>query len=176
VNDTVLTLSLAAVAAYFSVLILRDLRRYLRFRRVRQTALVTWPGRRPIQLWPLLMLGVVNAIVAVAITLLEHPFHKVYSQLSMAFYFLAIPPLLASIPMGFYGDGIWSEGRFLPYANIRRLAFREGPDLVLLLLPRDGGRAWRLTVPPAEYGAVRRILGDKIRAHVLNLEGGILGL
>jgi hypothetical protein len=36
--------------------------------------------------------------------------------------------------------------------------------------------AFRLPVPPAEYGAVRRILQDKIRSHDLNMDGAILGL
>jgi hypothetical protein len=52
---------------------------------------------------------------------------------------------------------------------ITRLAFRETPDIVLLLL-RKGGGAFRLRVPPAEYGTVRKLLEEKIRAHVLEPE------
>jgi hypothetical protein len=176
VNETVVTFSLLAVAAYFSILILRGLVGYVRFRRARNAALVTWPGRRPANFPALLLLGAMAAASALLNTYLDHPFHEVYSQLSIAFYFIGILPLLTRIPMGFYGDGIWAEGGFLPYNRIRRLAFREGPDLVLLLLPWGGGAAFRLQVPPGEYGAVRRVLGDKIRAHVMNLEGSILGL
>jgi hypothetical protein len=176
VNETVITLALAGVAVYFSALILRGLARWVRFRRVRQTALVTWPSPRPAYYTPLLLLGGLAAASAVVNSFLPHTFHKIYSQLSIALYFMGILPLMARIPMGFYGDGIWSEGGFLPYDRIRRLAFHEGPDVVLLLLPWGGGGAFRLPVPPGEYGAVRRILGDKIRSHDLKLEGGILGL
>jgi hypothetical protein len=175
VNKTVLTLSLVGVAVYFAVLILRDLVRYARFRRVRRTALVTWRNPLPMAFWLLLMLGAINLPVA-AVTLLSHPWPEVVSPLAIALYFLGILPLLARIPMGFYGEGIWAEGGFVPYNRIRRLAFSEGPELVLLLLPWGRGGAFRLQVPPAEYGAVRKVLGEKIRSQVMNLEGGILGL
>jgi hypothetical protein len=175
VNETVLTLSLVGVTIYFSVLIVRDLIRYFRFRRVRRTALVTWRNPPRAAFWLLVMLGGVNVPVA-AITLAYHPFREVVSPLSIALYFMLILPLLARIPMGFYGDGVWAEGGFLPYNRIRRFAFFEGPQLVLLLLPWGGGGAVRLQVPPAEYGAVRKLLVEKVRSHVLNLEGGILGL
>jgi hypothetical protein len=175
VNETVLTLSLVGVAVYFSVLIVRDLWRYFHFRKVRRTALVTWPTPRRMAFWLLVLLGAVNLPVA-AVTFAYHPFHEAVSPLSIALYFMLILPLLARIPMGFYGDGVWAEGGFLPYSRIRRFAFFEGPQLVLLLLPWGGGGAVRLPVPPDEYGAVRKLLGEKIRAHDLNLEGGILGL
>ena len=171
-NKTVLTWSLGAVAVYFSVLILSGLARYLRFRRVRPTAIVTWPGPRPA--YVLLFLGALA--LPVAVLNWDHAFHEVYSQLSIALYFIGVLPLLARIRMGFYGEGIWTEGGFLPYGQIRRLAFRESPSLVLVLLPRGTEAAVRLPVPPAEYGAVRRVLGDKIRSHSLNLEERILGL
>ena len=60
--------------------------------------------------------------------------------------------------------------------NIARIAFRETPEIVLILLPRGRSGSFRLPVPPAEYGAVRRVLEDKIRARVVNIEAGILGL
>jgi hypothetical protein len=171
----VLTLSLVGVAVYFSVLIVRDLIRYVRFRKVRRIALVTWRTPQRAAFWLLVMLGAVNLPVA-ALTLAYHPFHEVVSPLSIALYFTLILPLLARIPMGFYGEGVWAEGGYLPYNRIRRFAFFEGPQLVLLLLPWGGGGAVRLPVPPDEYGAVRKLLGEKIRTHVMNLEGGILGL
>ena len=39
-----------------------------------------------------------------------------------------------------------------------------------------GMMAFRLPVPPEEYGAVRKVLEEKIRARVVNMEAGILGL
>ena len=44
------------------------------------------------------------------------------------------------------------------------------------LVPRGGRGAVRLTVPPREYGAVRKIIEEKSRAHVVNVEDAILGL
>jgi hypothetical protein len=175
VNGTVLTLSLVSVTVYFSVLIVRDLVRYVRFLRVRRTALVTWRPPQRAAFWLLVMLGAINLPVA-ALTVAYHPFHEVVSPLSIALYFTLILPLLARIPLGFYGDGVWAEGGFLPYSRIRRFAFFEGPQLVLLLLPWGSNGAVRLPVPPDEYGAVRKLLGEKVRAHAVNLEGGILGL
>jgi hypothetical protein len=175
-NETLVTIALGGVAIYFSVLIIRGALRYARFRKVRPTALVTWPGPPPAHFRLLLGLGAVAAAVAVLNGALHYPFHKVYSQLAIAFYFIGILPLLARIPFGFYGDGIWSEQGFLPYHRIRRLAFHEGSEVVLLLVPWNGHGALRLPVPPGEYGAVRRVLGDMIRSRVLNLEGSILGL
>jgi hypothetical protein len=174
VNETVLTLSLVGVAIYFFLLTLRDLRKYMRFRRLRRTAIVTWK-RTPAGFRPLVMMGAINVLL-VAVGVLNQRFRNVFGPLSIALYSMWVLPLLARIQVGFYGDGIWAEDGFVPYDRIRRLAFREGPDLVLLLLPRGRSGAFRLHVPPAEYGAVRRILGDKIRSQVMKLEGGILGL
>jgi hypothetical protein len=175
-NETLLTVSLVGVALYFSVLIVRGALRYATFQKVRRRALLTWPGPRPAYFSLLVAMGGVAAVVAVLNGYLRYPFHKIYSQLSIAVYFMGVVPLLTRIPKGLYDEGIWAEDGFIPYDRIERLAFREGPELLLLLVPRGGGGARRLTVPPGEYGAVRRILGDKIRAHALNLEGSILGL
>lgn len=177
VNETLVTIALVGVAIYFSVLILRDSMRYARFRRLRDSALVTWPSPQPARFPWHFLLGGFAAFAAALNSFLpqQHEFHKIYSQVAIAFYFIAVAPRLARIPLGFYGEGIWAERGFLPYSRIRRLAFHEGPEVVLLLLPRDGG-AFRLRVPPQEYGAVRRVLGDKIRSRSLNLEGSLLGL
>lgn len=175
-NDLVLTLGLAGLGIYFSVLVVRVMAGYLRFRRLRPTALLTWPGPRPAHFPFLLSLGVVSAALAVLNASLDRPFHHVYSQGVMALYFILMVPLSARIPLGFYRDGVWADAGFLPYAKIGRLAFRESPEIVLILLPRGGRSSFRLPVPPDEYGAVRKVLEDKIRAHVVNVEAGILGL
>jgi len=175
VHESLVTIALVGVAIYFSVLILRGAWRYAHFRRQRETALVTWPGPRPAHFPWQLALGGLAAVAAVLNARLRYPFHT-YSQLAIAFYFIGILPLLARIPWGFYAEGIWGEHGFLPYNRIRRLAFREGPEVVLLLVPWNSDGAVRLRVPANEYGAVRRVLGDKIRSRVLNLEGSILGL
>jgi hypothetical protein len=176
-NDLVLTLGLLGIGLYFSVLLVRGMAGYLKFRRVWPTALVTWPVPPPRHLPLLLALGVVSAAVAFLNGYRGRPPHHVYSQVVMALYFMVMVPLSARIHLGLYRDGVWADAGFLPYDKIGRMAFRETPEIVLILLPRDHhSRSFRLPVPPAEYGTVRKILDEKIRAHILNMEASILGL
>jgi hypothetical protein len=172
-----MTLGLLGLGIYFSVLLFRGMKGYLLFRRVRPTALLTWRVQRPAHFNFLLGLG----IVATGLTLLNgylgRPFHHVYGQAVMALYFILMVPLSATIDLGLYRDGVWADSGFLPYARIGRMAFRETPEIVLILLPRGGGPAsFRLPVPPEEYGNVRKLLEEKRRANVLKVESGILGL
>jgi len=106
----------------------------------------------------------------------RRPAHHVVALLLMALYFVFMVPLARRIELGLYRDGVWADSGFLPYGEIARMAFREGTEIVLVLVPRGGASPFRLPVPAAEYGAVRRLLQDKIRAHDLNMDGTILGL
>src|SRR5262249_44543031 len=153
-----------------SVLMVRGLAGYWRFRKVRPTALLTWPGPRPAHLPYLLAMGAVSAGLAVLNGALARPFHHVYSQGVMALYFILMVPLSLRIRLGFYRDGVWADAGFLPYGQIGRLAFVESPQIVLVLLPR-GSRSgsFKLPVPPSEYGAVRKVLEEKIRANVVSV-------
>jgi hypothetical protein len=175
-NETIITVGLLGLGVYFSVLLVRGLMGYMRFRKVRPTAQLTWPVRPPAHLPFLLGLGVVATILTFVNGYLNRPFHHVYSQAVMALYFMFMVPLSARIHLGFYRDGVWADTGFLPYAKIGRMAFREGHEIVLILLPRGGSQSFRLPVPPEEYGAVRKVLEEKIRARVVNVEAGILGL
>lgn len=175
-NETMLALVMAGLAVYFSVLLVRGLHGYLRFRQVSGTAVLTWRAPRPAHLPFLLILGVVALAVAALQAYFERPFHHVYAQLAMAAYFMVLVPLCGRIRLGLYRDGVWADAGFLAYADIARMAFREGGEIVLTLLPRRGSRPFRLPVPPDEYGAVRKVLEEKIRQHVLNMDKGILGL
>jgi hypothetical protein len=175
-NDAVLTIVLLALAVYFSVLVARSLAGYLFFRRIRSTALLTWPTRPPRQLPLLLGLGVVSAGVAALNSYLGRPFHHVYSQGVMSAYFIVMVPLTTRIQRGLYRDGVWAERGFLPYTQIGRFAFFETPQIVVVMVPRRGTGAFRLPVPAAEYGAVRKMLEEMIRARVVNMDGAILGL
>jgi hypothetical protein len=174
-RETILTLVLGGVAIHFSILTVRGVSIYLKFLKVRPTALLTWPVR-PRWNVQLLALGVVAAGVAVLNGYAHRPIHQIYSQGIMAAYFILMVPLLTRIHPGLYQDGVWAERGFLPYGKIGRMAFREFPEIVLVLVPRGGRGSFRLPVPPAEYGAVRKVLEDKIRAKVLNVDAGILGL
>jgi len=175
-NETVLSVVLLGLGLYFFVLLIRGLRGYLLFRKVRPTALLTWPVPRSGQLPFLLALGVVATAVTALNAYLDRPLHHVLSQALMAAYFILMVPLCQSIRLGFYDDGVWADTGFLPYAKIGRIAFRETPEIVLILLPRGGSGSFRLPVPPEEYGAVRKVLEEKIRAREVNIEAGILGL
>jgi hypothetical protein len=173
-NEAMLTVVLVGIGVYFSVLLARDLAGYLRFRRMRTTAILTWPVRRPVGY--ALALGAVSLAVAILNTSLHRPFLHLYGQYATAAYFILMVPLSARIRPGLYRDGVWADRGFLPYARIGRMAFREGPEIVLVLLQRGAARAFRLPVPPEEYGALRKVLEEKIRERVVNVETGILGL
>jgi hypothetical protein len=175
-NETALSVVLIGLGLYFLVLLIRGLRGYLLFRKVRPTALLTWPVPRSGQFPFLLALGVVATAVTALNAYLERPLHHVVSQALMAAYFILMVPLCQNIRLGFYDQGVWADTGFLPYANIGRIAFRETPEIVLILLPRGRSGSFRLPVPPEEYGAVRKMLEEKIRARVVNIEAGILGL
>ena len=143
---------------------------------MRPTALLTWPVRRPSNFPLLIGLGIVAAALAVINGTMARPFHHVYSQGVMAVYFTVMVPLSARIQLGLYRDGVWADSGFLPYEKIARMAFREAPEIVLVLVPRGRALPFRLPVPTAEYGAVRKILEEKIRARVVNVEQAILGI
>ena len=175
-NENALSAVLLGLGVYFSVLLIRGMRGYLLFRKVRPTALLTWPVPRSAQLPFLLALGVVATGVTALNAYLDRPLHHVLSQALMAAYFIGMVPLCRRIRLGFYDEGVWADTGFLPYANIGRIAFRESPEIVLILLPRGRSGSFRLPVPPEEYGAVRKVLEEKIRARVVNIEAGILGL
>jgi hypothetical protein len=175
-NDRILTVGLLGLGIYFSVLLVRGFAGYWRFRKVWPTALLTWPGRPPAHFRFLLGLGVLSALLAVLNGMLERPFHHVYSQAVMALYFILMVPLSTRIHLGLYQDGIWADTGFLRYQDIDRMAFFDTPEIVLVLMPKGGSPSFRLPVPAAEYGAVRKVLEEKRRAHIMNLREGILGL
>ncbi len=153
----------------------RGMAGYLKFRRLRPTALVTWRVPPSPALPFLFALGLVAAGLAVLNGFLERPLHHVYAQAVMALYFMVMVPLSRQIRLGLYEGGVWADAGFLPWEGIRRRSFREQPEIVLVVLPRRGPPG-RLPVPPGEYGMVRKLLEEKIRAHVLSPDQGILGL
>ncbi|HEY5726842.1 MAG TPA: hypothetical protein VIX40_12850 [Methylomirabilota bacterium] len=175
-NDQLMTVGLVSLGVYFLVLLARGLVGYERFRRVRPTAILTWPVPRPGNYRLLVGLGVTGLFLATLNLALGRPVHHVVSLFLMALYFVVMVPLARRIQLGLYRDGVWADSGFLPYAEIARMAFREGEEIVLVLLQRGSRAAFRLPVPPDEYGAVRRFLQDKVRSQDLNMEGSILGL
>jgi len=175
-NDRLMTIGLVSLGIYFLVLLTRGLLGYQHFQKVRPTAVLTWPVPRPSNYGLLVGLGVTSLVLAAVNLALGRPLHHVLALFLMALYFVVMVPLARRIQLGLYRDGVWADTGFLPYAEIARLAFREGEEIVLVLLQRGSRAAFRLPVPPAEYGAVRRFLQDKVRSHDLNMDGSILGL
>ncbi len=175
-NETILGLVFAGLGLYFSVLLLRGLAGYFRFRRLLPTALLTWPVPRPRAGPFLFALGLVSTAITVLNGYMARPLHHVLSLGLMALYFMLMVPLTGRIRLGLYEGGVWADTGFLPWGRIGRMAFREDPDIVLILLPRGGSGSFRLPVPPGEYGAVRKLIEEMVRARVVNMEGGILGL
>ena len=172
----IISLGLLGLGVYFTVQLARGLAGYLRFRRVAPTAILSWPAPASAQHNWLVGLGVLGAVLAVVNGWLQRPFHHVFGLAVMAAYFLLMVPLATRIRLGLYRDGIWADAGFLRWAEVARIAFRETPDIVLILVPRRGGGSFQLPVPPAEYGAVRKLLAEKARVGALNLEPAILGL
>jgi hypothetical protein len=81
------------------------------------------------------------------------------------------------IGRGFYEDGIWADGGFIPYQHIGGLAWRESErQVTLVLIYRMRQLARRLVVPESYYGAARRLLRDKIAAHDIHFTGKSLDL
>ena len=140
---------------------------FIRFFRLRSSAVLTWPGRKPPHYLLLLALGAtLSALIAYKLAVLRwHP-EAVFPECMMLLYFGYLVPASVKIARGFYEDGIWADGGFVPYANIGGITWREGEHhltLVLLDRFRDFGRL--LTVPQRYYGEARRVLRDKIAAH-----------
>ena len=175
-NETVLSIVLGSLVVYFSVMVARGVSRYLLFRKVRPTALLTWPVRPPASYRLLIVLGLVSAGLAVLNGYLGRPFHHILAQALIAVYFVLTVPLLTGIPVGLYRDGVWADTGFVPYRDIGRMAFREGEEIVLFLMPRGRSRPLRLPVPPEEYGAVRKVLEQMKREGMMGTPERILGL
>ena len=175
-QQQLISLGLLGLGLYFAVQIARGLAGYLRYRRVASTALATWPAPRPAQFPWLVLLGAMGAATAVINAWLQRPVHHVVGLLLMAVYFLGLVPLARRIRLGLYRDGVWAHRGFLRWEEVARIAFVETPEIVLLLQPRIRGASFKLPVPGAEYGTVRKVLEEKARAGVLQLEPAILGL
>lgn len=162
---------LLLLGAGFLAANLRLLVRFLRFRRVRRSAVLTWRPPAP----PFLRLGLVMAfgfaaLVVIKLGVSRRPPMDAFGELMMLIYYGYAWPLSLRIGHGFYERGVWLESGFLPYEAIEALAWREQPEPALLITPRGRGRAYRLVVPRDRYGEVRRLLRDRIADGAIVLE------
>lgn len=176
VQQTIVSIGLAFLGVYFTIQLARGFLRYQRFRAVRPTALATWSLPRPPQAAWLIGLGVVGGFLALLNGWLQRPALDVYGLAIMSTYFLTMVPLALRVRPGLYRDGVWADAGFLRWDDIARIAFVETPQIVLLLVPRRGGGSHRLAVPPDEYGEVRKLLQEKLKAGALRLDPALLGL
>ena len=142
----------------------------LRYWQRRHTALLTWPGTRP----PFYQMQVG---IGIALTLLflydlilrPSATEQVFGIGMMCVYYAGIVPMSARIERGFYRDGVWSDRRFVRYARIGAITWKEEGEPALLFASRHGQTATRLVVPGPLFGAVRRLLRDLIGRHAIHL-------
>jgi hypothetical protein len=175
-QQQLISVGLAGIGLYFLVQLVRGFAGYLRFLRLRDTAILSWPPPRPAQLPWLLAMGVLGAVVAGVNAWRQRPATDVLGLALMAVYFLVLVPLARRIRLGLYRDGVWAHRGFLPWAKVSRIAFVESPQVVLLLQSRGSGTSFKLPVPADEYGAVRKVIEEKTRAGLLHLDPTIPGL
>ena len=156
---------------------LRLLFQFFRYLRIRSSALLTWPGSKPPFYRLLVVLGAVLSLIIVykLAVLRQHP-KQVFGEAMMLLYYAYVLPLSLRIGRGFYEDGIWADGGFMPYSSIGGLTWREGDQITLVMMHRMRAFARRLVVPDSYYGAARRLLRDKIAAHDIHFTGKTLDL
>jgi hypothetical protein len=156
---------------------IRLLLQFIKFLRIRSSALLTWQGSKPPFYGLLLVLGAVLSLLIVykLAVLHQHP-KQVFGESMMLVYYGYALPLSLKIGRGFYEDGIWADGGFMPYSSIGGLTWREDDQITLVMMHRMRAFARRLVVPDSYYGAARRLLRDKIAAHDIHFTGKTLDL
>ena len=150
---------------------------FVRFLKIRSSALLTWPGRRPPFYGLLLALGMILGLLVIyKLAVLRHHPSQVFGESMMMVYYGYALPLSLRIGRGFYEEGIWADGGFISYQNIGGLAWREGEQITLVMIFRMRAFARRLVVPQSCYAAARRLLRDKIATHDIHFTGKSLDL
>ncbi len=139
---------------------------FVRFYRLRSSAVLTWPRQHPPFYGLMLFLGAVLGVLILFKLVVQHRHPRdVFGESMMLIYYGYLVPLSMRIGYGFYRDGVWCEAGFVPYTRIGGLRWREERDPTLVLIPRMKQIALTLVVPHQFYGAARRLLRDLIQAH-----------
>ena len=155
---------------------------FVRYLRLRSSAVLVWPGTRPPAYGLFLIMGgILGMVIIIKLIWLQRPPQDAFGEAMMLLYYGYLVPLSLRIGRGFYQDGVWMEDGFMPYANIGGLSWREeaqgqSPQITLLLIPRMKRLARRLIVPHEHYGAARRVLRDKIATFDIHFTGKALDL
>jgi hypothetical protein len=148
---------------------------YLRYRKRRRNALLTWPSPKPPQYGVALGIGVaLGLLVFYKLVVLRT---QAFGESMMFAYYAYLMPLSQRIGRGFYEDGIWADTAFIPYNEVGGISWREGEHNVsLIVISRLRNLARKLAVPVEHYGAARRLLRDKIGDHEIHFFGTGLDL
>ena len=148
---------------------------YVRYLRLKGSALLTWRSPKPPQYAFALGLGVPLGLLVFAKLVLLH--RQAFGESMMFLYYAYFFPLSLTIGRGFYEDGIWAETTFIPYNEVGGISWREGEHhATLIVISRLRNLARKLPVPGDKYGAARRLLRDKIGEHAIHFTGTGLDL
>ncbi len=148
---------------------------WFRFRKA--SALLVWQNPKPRYYGFALALGVVlGLLVAFKLFIQGRPPTQLFGEAMMFVYYGYAFPLSTRIARGFYRDGVWSDGGFMPWGRISAVSWREGPGVTLVLISRFRPVAKRLEVPGNLYGQARRLLQDKVKAQDIHIGGSGLDL
>jgi hypothetical protein len=173
VNPLVLTLYV--LGAGFLVANARLILEYVKFRRLSRGALLIWPSAKPPHYGTALALGVVLGILVFYKLVVLH--RDAFGEGMMFLYYGYLLPLNLKIRRGFYADGIWTDGGFVPFYEIGGITWREEEhQATLILISRLRNLARRLVVPLEHYAAARRLLRDKISKHDIQFTSAGLDL
>lgn len=176
-TDLLLSQLLILLGVGFLLANLRVVVQLGRARRLRRSAILVWPGRRPPLFSLLLSLAMVLAgLVVVKLWFQGRPPMDAFGESMMMVYYGVLLPLSLRIGRGFYEDGVWTETGFVRYVKIGGLSWRENGPATLVLIERERQFARRLVVPDRHLGAVRRVLRDKIATHDIHFTGQGLDL
>ena len=149
----------------------------LRFRVRRASALLVWDAPKPrFYRWSLLLAVVLGLLVAAKL-IQRQPLERMFGEAMMFVYYGCALPMSTRISRGFYRDGIWSDSGFMPWTHISAVAWKEENTAVtLVVISRLKSLARRLEVPGNLYGAARKLLRDKVKAHDIHFGGAGLDL
>lgn len=144
----------------------------------KRSALLVWQAAKPRFYGFSLGLGVVlGLLVAFKLLVLHRQVAQVFGDAMMFVYYGYALPLSTRIQRGFYGDGVWADTGFLPWGQIAAVSWKhEAGVVMLILIARHRQIARQLAVPGSQYGAVRRLLRDRIQAHDIHFGGSGIDL
>lgn len=142
---------------------------FVHFLRRRSSALLVWLPPQPRFYAVLIAIGVMMGfLILYNFNVAKSPARlarQLFGEGMMFLYYTVALAMNGAIRRGFYADGIWADGGFMPYAQIGAVSWREGKDITLLMTARMRPFARRLVVPATLYRAARDLLHDKIEAH-----------